>query len=121
MAWTQFWDMSSGGGQKEPWHYIYIEAPEDEAKRVFFAKFGHDPQRVSCTCCGEDYSISESETLEEATEYHRNGMPLGEYLAAAEAGTLKGWDHTVKVIRADEIKPEERTIEVHRSGYIWVD
>jgi hypothetical protein len=30
-TWTHFWDMSSGGGRKEPQNHIYIEAPEDEA------------------------------------------------------------------------------------------
>lgn len=71
--WTQFWDMHSGGGCKEkPFEKIYIEAPEDEARSVFYARFGHNPSRVTCTCCGEDYSVSESETLERATGYHRN-------------------------------------------------
>jgi hypothetical protein len=71
-VWTQFWDMSSGGDHKEQWSQIFIEAPEDEAKRIFFARFGHNPERVSCTCCGGDYSINEHESLELATAYHRN-------------------------------------------------
>lgn len=71
MTWTQFWDMNSGGGPKLEWSMIYIEAPEEEAKSVFFARFGNNPERVSCTCCGDDYSISEYETLEEATAFHR--------------------------------------------------
>ena len=33
MVWTEFWDMSSGGGHKEEFHYCHIEAPEEEAKR----------------------------------------------------------------------------------------
>lgn len=71
--WTLFWDMHSGGGAKEKnYDKIYIEAPEDEAIVVFYNMFGHNPNRVSCTCCGEDYSISESETLEQASAYHRN-------------------------------------------------
>lgn len=60
MTWTQFWDMHSGGGLKEePYNMIYIEAPEDVAKTIFFNKFGHNPERVSCTCCGDDYGIYE--------------------------------------------------------------
>lgn len=70
--WTQFWDMHSGGGQKESFSQCFIEAPEEEAKSVFYVRFGHNPDRVSCTCCGSDYSISESESLEQATAYHRN-------------------------------------------------
>ena len=70
--WTQFWDMHSGGGLKEKdFQYIYIEAPEEEAKVIFYNRFGHNPNRISCTCCGEDYSISEDKTLEGVTAYHR--------------------------------------------------
>ena len=70
--WTRFMDMHSGGGQKEKWAYIYIELPEDEAKVVFYNRFGHNPERVTCTCCGEDYSISSKESLEQLSAYDRN-------------------------------------------------
>lgn len=70
---TAFWDMHSGGGTKEPpYEYIYIEAPEEEAKLIFQNRFGHNPDRVSCTCCGNDYSISQSDSIELTTAYHRN-------------------------------------------------
>ena len=71
MAWTLFWDMHSGGGQKLEWLMIYIEAPEEVAKVIFQNRFGRSPERVTCTCCGEDYSIHESPTLEEASAYQR--------------------------------------------------
>lgn len=72
-VWTQFWDMHSGGGLKEPpYHLIYIEAPEDEAIRIFEQRFGHDPLEVGCECCGSNYSITEYEDLAQATGYHRN-------------------------------------------------
>lgn len=70
--WTQFWDMHSGGGQKEDFAKLYIEAPEEEAMRIFEDTYGHHPYNVTCDCCGEDYSVSEYETLEQATAYHRN-------------------------------------------------
>ena len=164
--WTQFWDMHSGGGQKEAFAHCYIEAPAAEARSVFYSRFGHAAERVSCTCCGEDYSISESESLEQATAYHRglryvddipgenglyrgagwvpgyylepgaeipagctvrragglwgenrerypNGMSLEEYLASA--------GDAVRIIRADEIKPEERAVNVPEQGYVWQD
>lgn len=70
--WTRFWDMSSGGGRKEPpYHYIYIELPEKEAVNVFYHRFHHNPRDTACSCCGENYSITEYETLDEATEFHR--------------------------------------------------
>jgi len=73
IPWTSFMDMHSGGGTKEPpYEYIYIQAPEEEAKIIFYNRFGHNPERVTCTCCGDDYSIQEHATLEDATGYQRN-------------------------------------------------
>jgi hypothetical protein len=69
--WTRFMDMHSGGEQKEQWSKIYIEAPKEEAKLIFFNRFEHNPERVTCTCCGDDYSIDTHETLEEASAYDR--------------------------------------------------
>ena len=73
IPWTLFWDMHSGGCTKEdPYDKIYIQASKEEAKVIFYNRFGHNPDRVSCTCCGSDYSISESPTLEDASGFHRN-------------------------------------------------
>jgi hypothetical protein len=69
-------DMHSGGGLKEKAQYIYIEAPEAEAKVIFYNKFGHNPDRVSCTCCGSDYSISSGEDLVQLTGYDRGCRSL---------------------------------------------
>lgn len=69
--WTQFKDMHSGGSQKLAHEYIYIEAPESEAIRVFYNRFHRNPHRVTCTCCGNDYAIDEGKTLEEVTGFER--------------------------------------------------
>lgn len=69
--WTSFHDMNSGGGKKEPYRMIFIEAEIDEAKIIFYNRFGHNPERVTCTCCGDDYSIGEEESLSQATAFHR--------------------------------------------------
>jgi hypothetical protein len=69
--WTRFMDMHSGGDSKEKWQYIYIEAPEEEARIIFYNRFGHNPDRVTCTCCGEDYSVSEETDLKQATAFER--------------------------------------------------
>lgn len=75
--WTRFMDMHSGGSCKEPpYEWIYIEAPEAEARVVFYNRFGHGPDRVSCTCCGSDYSVSEHESLAQLTGYDRNCRAL---------------------------------------------
>lgn len=120
--WTRFMDMHSGGSQKEAFAYCYIEAPEGEAKKIFYNRFGHNPERVTCTCCGDDYSISETPTLEEASAYDRHCayedgkwvekpdcrysvkelIPLSEYVKQPE----------VLVIYMADIKPEERNGEV---------
>lgn len=56
MTWTKFTDMHSGGQLKEaPFKSIYIEAPEDEARMIFYNRFGHSASRVTCRCCGSDY------------------------------------------------------------------
>ena len=58
-VWTKFGDMCSGGKDKEEWQVIYIQAPKKEAKVIFYNRFGHNPENVTCTCCGADYSIRE--------------------------------------------------------------
>jgi hypothetical protein len=145
-AWTHFWDMHSGGGQKLDWANIFIEAPEAEAKVIFYNRFGRNPERVTCTCCGEDYSIDESPTLAKATAYQRGlryvspkGRGVGHYLEPGEpvpkGFTLKheagAWGRPerslrdyirsegVKVIQASEILPSERTGHVPPEGYVW--
>lgn len=130
--WTLFWDMHSGGGTKEkPYEKIYIEAPEKEAKIIFYNRFGHSPERVTCTCCGEDYSISEAKTLAEASGYHRGCAYEGD--GYVEKPSKDGWarkyvtlkeykkQKDVLVIPASQIKPEERVGEVPSQGYVWVD
>lgn len=96
-------DMHSGGGCKEDATYIYIEAPQSEAELIFYNKFGHNPNRVTCTCCGEDYSISEGESLREITAYERgcdwayfdkDGMECDENVAWVRGkGLRKGCSH----------------------------
>lgn len=76
MTWTHFNDSHSGGGTKLDWEHIYIEAPEDEARTVFYNRFDRSPDRVTCTCCGPDYSVTEWPNLKVATGYERNCRPL---------------------------------------------
>lgn len=68
---TTFYDMHSGGGSlKEASQLIIIEAPEAEAICVFYSRFGHNPERISCSCCGSDYSVWEHDSLDEAIEVY---------------------------------------------------
>lgn len=129
--WTLFWDMHSGGGTKEkPYEKIYIEAPEDEAKVIFYNRFGHNPERVSCTCCGEDYSISESESLEQASGYHRKcawdketkGYVNRPNEYSDNFITVEDYSkqQDVLIIPKSEIKDSERVGDVPSEGYVWV-
>ena len=129
--WTQFWDMHSGGGQKADWAMIYIEAPEEDAKVIFYNRFGHNPERVTCTCCGEDYSISEGESIEQLTGYHRGcGYDKSEkrYLESESTDGYHGPYMTIEqyeesdgvlFIHAKDIKPVEKVGEVPEEGYVW--
>ncbi len=103
-----FTDMHSGGRQKEPFDVLIIECgSEEEACSIFYSRFGHSPRRVTCTCCGQDYSIWE----------HADRGELEKYLG--------GWEiyreREVLEITAEEIKPHEREVEVPAQGYVWVD
>lgn len=71
--WASFMDMHSGGGCKTDYEYIYIEAKSlRHAAEEFEDRFDRDPYNVTCGCCGEDYSIGEYKSLEQATAYQRN-------------------------------------------------
>lgn len=108
--WTEFWDMHSGGSQKEDYKKIYIEAPIEEAKVIFYNRFGHNPERVTCTCCGEDYAMSEG-TVDKVTSFHRGELSVEEYF------TKEG----VLAIHGEDIKDEERQGQVPKQGYVWVE
>lgn len=128
--WTRFMVMHSGGHQKLDWSHIYIEAPIEQAKVIFYNRFGLNPDGVTCTCCGSGYSIDESDGIVQATGYDRhckctkNGyvdepvsnraktfIPLDEY--------IKGND--VCFVFERDIKPEERIGSVPEQGYAWID
>jgi len=75
MSWTQFRDMHSGGAIKEPpYEEIYIESPkgEHQAIDIFVSVFGHDPTDIACDCCGQNYSIDEYYSLDEASAFACN-------------------------------------------------
>lgn len=130
MVWTRFFDMHSGGGTKEePYENIYIEAPENEAIIIFYNRFGHNPQRVTCTCCGDDYSIYEEPTLMQATAFERGAENSDQDVPSASVYSSHGHvtldeyvtHPNVLVIRAEDIKPDERIGTVPVQGYVWRD
>ena len=154
--WTSFYDMHSGGGTKvEPYKMILIEAPEKEAISVFYSRFGRNPLRVTCTCCGEDYEVEEGELLQ-LTGYARNcaytltgeteettwgPRPTYAYVEKQDPSWRKYCEpgesavppegdryltieeyfarEDLLVIRAEDIKDEERKADVPTEGYVW--
>lgn len=90
--WTRFYDMSSGGGRKLQWNFIYIEAGKKDAIRVFGELFGRDPENVTCRCCGGDYSINEYPSLEDASSYERRERTLETYVTRSDVKVLRETD-----------------------------
>ena len=120
MSWTLFWDMYSGGGRKEKFSKCFIEAPAREAQVVFYNRFGHLACNVTCDCCGPDYSISESDTLDDLSEFHRSRgypkrltLPLNDWLENVKD------DEDILVIWADEISDEDKAGEIPAYGDCW--
>lgn len=72
--WTEFYDMCSGGSRKiKDYGIIYIELPYDEAVEYFIEKFERYPHNITCDCCGEDFSVSSEELLEDfGIPYRKN-------------------------------------------------
>lgn len=65
--WTEFTDRWSGGCAKEPWDHILIQASPKAACAVFEYVFEHHPRDISCSCCGEDYLITQASEIDLAT------------------------------------------------------
>lgn len=112
--WTQFWDMNSGGGKKLKWSYIYIEAPKEQAITIFKEMFRRNPYNVTCECCGSDYCVDEYPTLEAATEFHRRGFTLEEYLFLQEDCNKRERFH---VIYEKDIDPELLAYSKYKKKY----
>lgn len=146
--WTQFWDMHSGGSTKEPpYDKIYVELPKEQAIVWFYNRFGHSPYRVTCTCCGEDYSLYEDPSLAQITGYHRNlryiekgkayrylepgkEVPEGWKITNISAGrsmegqlTIEEYEarEDVLIVRRSEVEDSQLKGEVPQQGYIWQD
>ena len=122
MAWTRFWDMHSGGRQKLATALYFIEAPQAEAEVIFYNRFGRNPNRVTCTCCGEDYSINDYPTLDEATQYHRT--PISQWNAAnPQRQSLEEFEASgqATIIRAADIHGSEHEGTLPEEGYVWRD
>ena len=112
-VWTHFHDVHTGGRIKlhqfgDYVEDIYIEASEKEASIIFFNRFGINPEQTSCTCCGQDYSIWETDESEidgidefgfSYSPFHSRGKKI--------------------VIKVYDIAPQEREGHLPVSGWVW--
>lgn len=124
--WVKFFDMHSGGRKKLKWSEIYIEATcQQEALIIFANRFKRNADNVTCACCGEDYAVTTSESLEQATAYQRNCYFDNDTRSYLERGRGVGYleyvpleeyraRNDVLIITADEVLPEERIGDVPR-------
>lgn len=132
-TWTRFMDMHSGGRCKEsPYEKIYIEAPEEQARIIFYNKFGHNPDRVTCTCCGSDYSYDDYSSFAEASAYDRNCKYVKDkgYVEEPRESSYTTYElvkiddykanENVLVITKSEIEDVWRKGEVPEEGYVWM-
>ena len=121
---TRFMDMHSGGGLKEDFQYIYIEAEnQDQAEVIFYNRFGHNPNRVSCTCCGPDYSIDCAETIELASAYNRGCKWFsGGYDVTTAKRSIEEYESSKEalIIRSSEITDDQKTGDLPEEGYVWM-
>lgn len=105
--WTRFMDMYSGGYRKQAFDYLYIEAGKHDAMRVFWNRFGRDPNRTTYHCCGVDYTIECHPDMLQLTGYNRgcsydrdtnryldDGTPLEEYLKRSDIRVIRAGDIT---------------------------
>lgn len=108
IPWTHFYDMHSGGGAKEDFEHIFIQAPKDEALVIFYRRFGHSAERISCSCCGEDYSVSELDQGETPQDEMREYSKL--YYESPSA----------LLIPASDIRADERRGSVPSQGWVYL-
>lgn len=119
--WVRFMDMHSGGDCKEsPFEHIFIQAPLQKAEIIFYNVFGHNPNRVTCTCCGEDYSIIEYESFSEASKYEREGSIFKNRKNKPITIVNFSNKENVLVIRKHEIKDSWKKGSLPEQGYVWL-
>ena len=121
MTWTRFDDCHSGGGTKlGDLEVIFIQEKEEVARVVFYNRFGRNADKVTCTCCGPDYSVSEKDNLGDFHEFGKNTQRRVDALECEELG-ISYQDDEMLIIPDCDVKDDERFGEVREQGYVWVE
>ena len=87
--WTRFQDTLSGGVQQEPWKEILIQAPLQEARKVFRAIFGHSPYRKERDGRMPPYGAFEVNKPED----YAAAIVRGQILCVKASDILPEWRH----------------------------
>lgn len=70
--WTLFSDAYAEGFLKfKHYEFIIVEGKVEEALSMFIDMTNVDPKKVTCTCCGQHYSIREYDSVFQATAFER--------------------------------------------------
>lgn len=70
--WTLFADAYADGKLKfKAFEWIIVEGKEEDALSLFMDITNVDPKKVTCTCCGQHYSIREFDSVFQATAFER--------------------------------------------------
>jgi len=70
--WTLFADAYADGKLKfKSFEWIIVEGKEKDALALFMDITNVDPKKVTCTCCGQHYSIREHDSVFQATAFER--------------------------------------------------
>lgn len=72
-TWTIFEDAYADGKLKfKDYEWIIVEGSEETALPLFMKMTKVDPKRVTCTCCGQHFSIREYDSVFQATGFQRS-------------------------------------------------
>lgn len=117
--WTQFMDMHSGGGSKEKWENIFIEAPEEEAKIISEFKTLAEATAYARNCEYSDRGYVEKQCQRNMEIRERrdtpDSNPWGLYIPLAKYKKQRD----VLVIPRKTIKASERKGVLPQGGYVW--
>ncbi len=106
--WTEFRDLLSGGYQKTPYMFIWIEAPQNEAESIFYSRFGEAADDIACVCCGSNFGV---------TEYPDLNEPLRKFVMSGMIDYLS--NVATCFIYETDIEPQERTALLRDRSYTY--
>ena len=106
-VWTFFEDAYAEGNLKfKEFSWIIVQAEQEKAIEMFKAFTNVDPQRVTCTCCGQHYSIREHDSVFQATAFERScryDKELKCYVEAEDDFVVYGYKSLEEFLTQDNV------------------